>query len=102
MAFDYDPVGSGFVASLAKPGGNITGISGTNPELSGKRLEFLKQAVPHLSRVAGTPASRVRRSCGRRRRRVAVWGCSNKSCRSRVHLIWKQRYKPQQNGEPEA
>jgi putative ABC transport system substrate-binding protein len=52
MAFDYDPVGSGFVASLAKPGGNITGISGTNPELSGKRLEFLKQAVPHLSRVA--------------------------------------------------
>ena len=52
MAFDYDPVESGFVASLARPGGNITGLSGINPELSGKRLDLLKQAVPHLSRVA--------------------------------------------------
>jgi ABC-type uncharacterized transport system substrate-binding protein len=52
MAFDYDPVESGFVASLARPGGNITGLSGINPELSGKRLDLLKQAVPRLSRVA--------------------------------------------------
>jgi putative tryptophan/tyrosine transport system substrate-binding protein len=52
MAFDYDPVGSGFVASLARPGGNITGLSGINPELTGKRLDLLKQAVPRLSRVA--------------------------------------------------
>ena len=52
MAFDYDPVGSGFVASLARPGGNITGLSGINPELTGKRLDLLKQAVPRLSHVA--------------------------------------------------
>jgi putative ABC transport system substrate-binding protein len=47
-----DPVGSGFVASLARPGGNITGSSTLDPELSGKRLELLKEIVPRLSRVA--------------------------------------------------
>ena len=47
-----DPVGDGLVASLARPGGNITGLSGINPELSGKRLDLLKQAVPRLTRVA--------------------------------------------------
>ena len=47
-----DPVGSGFVASLARPGGNITGLSTLRPELSGKRLELLKEIVPKLSRVA--------------------------------------------------
>ena len=52
MAFDSDPVGNGFVASLARPGGNITGLSTLAPELSGKRLELLKEIVPKLSRVA--------------------------------------------------
>jgi putative ABC transport system substrate-binding protein len=54
-----DPVGSGFVASLARPGGNITGLSSLAPELSGKRLELLKEIVPKLSRVAvfGTSTS---------------------------------------------
>jgi putative ABC transport system substrate-binding protein len=47
-----DPVGSGLVASLARPGGNITGLSNLRPELSGKRLELLKETVPKLSRVA--------------------------------------------------
>jgi putative ABC transport system substrate-binding protein len=47
-----DPVGSGFVASLARPGGNITGLANFRPELSGKRLELLKEIVPKLSRVA--------------------------------------------------
>jgi len=47
-----DPVGSGFVASLARPGGNITGLATLRPELSGKRLELLKDIVPKLSRVA--------------------------------------------------
>ena len=41
-----------FVASLARPGGNITGLSTLRPELSGKRLELLKEIVPRLSRVA--------------------------------------------------
>jgi len=52
MTQDIDPVASGFVASLARPGGNITGLSNLAPELSGKRLELLKEIVPKLSRVA--------------------------------------------------
>ena len=47
-----DAVGSGFVASLARPGGNVTGLATLRPELSGKRLELLKEIVPGLSRVA--------------------------------------------------
>ena len=59
MAQDTDPVGNGFVASLARPGGNITGLSTLAPEISGKRLELLKEIVPKLSRVAvlGTSTS---------------------------------------------
>src|SRR5215510_13628646 len=52
MAFDDDPVGSGLVASLARPGGNITGLSTLSPELTGKQLELLKETIPKLSRVA--------------------------------------------------
>jgi ABC-type uncharacterized transport system substrate-binding protein len=52
MAFDNDPVSNGFVASLARPGGNITGLSSLAPEISGKQLELLKEIVPKLSRVA--------------------------------------------------
>jgi putative ABC transport system substrate-binding protein len=52
MTFDDDPVGSGFVASLARPGGNITGLSTLAPEISGKQLELLKEIVPRLGRVA--------------------------------------------------
>jgi len=47
-----DPVGSGLVTSLARPGGNVTGLSVLSPELVGKRLELLKQAVPGVDRVA--------------------------------------------------
>jgi putative ABC transport system substrate-binding protein len=47
-----DAVESGFVTSLARPGGNITGLSFLNAELEGKRLELLKEAVPRLSRIA--------------------------------------------------
>ena len=52
MLQDNDPVGSGFIASLARPGGNITGLSTLRPEISGKRLELLKEIVPGLDRVA--------------------------------------------------
>jgi len=48
----YDPVEDGFVASLARPGGNITGVASTSGELHGKRLELLKEAVPRVTRVA--------------------------------------------------
>ena len=61
MTQDSDPVGTGLVASLARPGGNITGLSTLSPEISGKRLELLKEIVPKLSRVAvfGTSTSPV-------------------------------------------
>jgi putative ABC transport system substrate-binding protein len=52
MAASADPVGSGLIASLDRPGGNITGLAMLSPELSGKRLELLKETVPRLSRVA--------------------------------------------------
>jgi len=52
MTNESDPVGTGFVASLARPGGNITGLSTLAPELDGKRLELLKETVFKLSRVA--------------------------------------------------
>ncbi|HWO92723.1 MAG TPA: ABC transporter substrate-binding protein [Methylomirabilota bacterium] len=52
MANSTDPVGTGFVASLARPSGNVTGLSALSPELSGKRLGLLREVVPGLARVA--------------------------------------------------
>jgi len=52
MAYDNDPVASGFVASLARPGGNITGLSTHYPEITGKQLELLKEIVPKMSHLA--------------------------------------------------
>jgi len=52
MGVSADPVGNGFVASLARPGGNITGLTSLSPDLSGKRLALLKEIVPRLSRVS--------------------------------------------------
>jgi putative ABC transport system substrate-binding protein len=59
MTTSPDPVGEGLVASLARPGGNVTGLSGLEPELNTKRLEILKDAVPRLTRVGilRTPTS---------------------------------------------
>ncbi len=66
FALVADPVGSGLVTSLARPGGNVTGVSNLSSELVGKRLELLKQAVPGASRVAvfwqpGTADERVQK-----------------------------------------
>ena len=47
-----DPVEAGFIDSLARPGGNVTGLTNLSPELGGKRLELLKESVPKLTRVA--------------------------------------------------
>jgi putative tryptophan/tyrosine transport system substrate-binding protein len=52
MSAGIDPVGAGLVESLARPGGNVTGITNLSRELGGKRLELLKEAVPKLARVA--------------------------------------------------
>ena len=59
MVGTADPVATGFVASLARPGGNITGLSLITPELVGKQLEMLKEVVPKVSRVAllGNPTN---------------------------------------------
>ena len=51
LAISGDPVATGLAASLARPGGNVTGLSMISPELSGKRLELLKEAAPNSSRV---------------------------------------------------
>jgi putative ABC transport system substrate-binding protein len=63
MTFVSDPVEAGFVASLAHPGGNITGLTNLGPELSGKWLEFLNQIAPNASRVGVlmNPATRPHR-----------------------------------------
>jgi len=60
MALDTDPVANGFIASLARPGGNITGLSTLAPEITGKQLELLKEIVPKLSRVVVLGSSSVR------------------------------------------
>ncbi len=52
MVSSGDPVATGLVASLARPGGNLTGLTGLATELSGKRLELLREAIPSVSRVA--------------------------------------------------
>jgi putative ABC transport system substrate-binding protein len=51
MAFDNDPVASGHVATLARPGENVSGLSTLSPELSGKQLELLKEVIVRLSRI---------------------------------------------------
>jgi putative ABC transport system substrate-binding protein len=52
IAIDFDPIARGYIAGLARPGGNVTGLFFQQFELTGKRLEFLKHALPELRRVA--------------------------------------------------
>src|SRR5262245_60680201 len=52
MANPGNPIQSGFVASLSRPGGNLTGLSSFSTELAGKRLELLRETIPNLSRIA--------------------------------------------------
>jgi putative ABC transport system substrate-binding protein len=52
FAVANDPVGSGMVASLARPGGNVTGLSNQQSDVAGKRLELLREVIPNLSRLA--------------------------------------------------
>src|SRR4029079_12107520 len=52
FALSADPVGAGYVASLARPGGNITGLSVQSADVAGKRLELLRETIPGLRRIA--------------------------------------------------
>ena len=75
MRTSVDPVGAGLIASLARPGGDVTGLSGLSPELNTKRLEILNDAIPRLSRVGylltpeaifisyGRPATKRNQGC---------------------------------------
>ena len=55
----YDPVEIGLVTSVARPGGNVTGLSQSSADLGGKRLELLKELVPKLKRVAFSSTQRI-------------------------------------------
>ena len=86
MTNDSDPVGDGIIASLARPGGNITGLSALAPELNGKRLEVLKEIVPKLSRLAvlrdsNQPCRQTSKRTGTRRE--GVWSDASISRRFR-------------------
>jgi putative tryptophan/tyrosine transport system substrate-binding protein len=103
MAVSTDPLGTGLVASLARPGGNVSGLSMSSPELSGKRLELLKEVVSRLSRVAFLWNPEVRgavldynqtegaaRSLGLQLQSVeapaSAWSCSGRSSPSSSEL----------------
>ena len=63
VALMADPVGTGLVASLARPGGNITGMSIQSTDLAGKQIQFLKEALPALQRYAILTTSLMPEPC---------------------------------------
>src|SRR5215813_1513181 len=89
MAQDDDPVGSGFVASLARPGGNITGLSTLAPELSGKQLELLKEIVTKLSRLAVLGDSTIAGN------KQALSGTEAAAAALRVQLQYENIHRPE-------
>jgi putative tryptophan/tyrosine transport system substrate-binding protein len=104
MRTSVDPVGAGLIASLARPGGNITGLSGLSPELNTKRLEILKDAIPRLSRVGylltGATLS-VTRDLQLKEIRAATMALKLKLRRSRPNRtpkVWRTPLNPQSRG----
>jgi hypothetical protein len=89
-----DPIGSGFIASLARPGGNLTGLSLMAPDLAGKRLELIKSVVPEASRIAmlwnasdlGMAIRVEQAQLGSRCPRDAAFAGTSNACRSRERL----------------
>jgi len=95
-----DPIGSGLVPTLARPGGNVTGFTHVNVGLTPKRLEFLKETIPNISRMVApgilvVSASAPKRSCWRRLRpRPGHWGSSFNSSKCGVPAISTGRSGP--------
>jgi putative ABC transport system substrate-binding protein len=100
MAASGDPVGSGVVAGLARPGGNVTGLSALTAEVAGKRLQLLKEAIPSIQRVAAVLGGGSRRRDRRSRTRHARSASSRRSCTSRRRRIWSPRSTPPSSSVP--
>ena len=88
MAQDTDPVGNGFVASLARPGGNITGLSNYHADLSGKQLELLKEVVPEARSRAYTSETSNEPGQSRKALKETVTRCQ---LRSKVRIQYPRR-----------
>jgi ABC-type uncharacterized transport system substrate-binding protein len=95
-----DPVGDGQVDSLARPGGNLTGLSILALDLNGKRLEILKEAFPSISRVGfltGIGSATGEQRLAKRRLWPKGWACSSNILAQRAAMILKM-HSTQQNG----
>ena len=97
-----DPIGSGLVASLARPGGNVTGLSMVNPEFSEKRMELLKEACPPASPAwpSCTTLQRSGWSSTRRRLRPKLWASACRSWRCEKSTISRRHSPPPRRGAP--
>jgi ABC-type uncharacterized transport system substrate-binding protein len=92
----FDPVASGFVTSLARPGGNLTGLTTLNQEVAGKRVELLKEILPKLSRVAifrdpTNTGSRFALKETERKRRPINWAYVRRYWRSEMGMNLRGR-----------
>jgi ABC-type uncharacterized transport system substrate-binding protein len=111
-----DPVAEGWVASLAKPGGNLTGVAGLSPDLAGKRLELLRELTPSLSNVAvlwnpansaeATAVKTTEAAAQKIGMSVVVERVSNRSGNRSYHAEWSKVYRratrPDVPSEPHA
>ena len=102
---DADPVELGFIASLARPGGNITGLTGIAYDIAGKRLELLKETIPKASRLAilvasGSsnpgpgPLTAARAHIRKTQKSLhAPWGCSSSYWRCESQRDWTKAFR---------
>ena len=94
-----DPVRQGLVASLARPGGNVTGVIDMLPDLAGKRLELLKETFPRLFELAisfnvAVGMDQFKLILKRLRLPPDRWECKFKLCKCQVLMIWRMHSKP--------
>jgi putative tryptophan/tyrosine transport system substrate-binding protein len=97
MAVSAHPDKIGLVESLARPGGNVTGLDNVGPDLKGKQLQLLKEVAPKVSRVAVLPSYRARRATSpsprfprSRKRTPTPWACGTSSFAAPAHLFTRR------------